>query len=88
LDIELRVATPFDWRVIGETEQSRYPEEILLASPATELRAELDVVEIMAQVSGVAFNLPQGAHLAGSDDLVLIEEKHGDPSSGDEFVEL
>ena len=73
---------------LGETEQSRHPEQVFLASAATELRAELDVVEVVTELSGVAFNLPQGAHLAGSDDLVLVEEEYGNTGCGDEFVEL
>ena len=73
MNFELGIALPLDRRILGETKQSRHPEHVLFAAAATELSTEIDVLEVVPEVCRVAFNLSQSAHLAGSDDLILIE---------------
>ena len=73
---------------VGEAEQSRNPQHVFFAAAAPELRTKLDVLKVVAEVRRVPFDLSQGAHLARSDDLVLVKEKDGDPCGSDEFVEL
>jgi len=61
---------------------------VFFAAAAPELLAKRNVLKVESEVLCVALDLLEGSHFTGADHLVLVEQKDGDPSSGDKFVDL
>jgi hypothetical protein len=65
-----------------------HPADVLLASAATELRVETDVLDAMTQPLSVRRDVLQGSEFTWSYDLMLIQKEHGHPCGRDELVYL
>lgn len=90
LHVERRIARPVCRAVAGgrQAEQAPDPLHVLLAAPATELVVEADLVHRKAEHGGVSFDVVHRAPLAGTDDLMLVQEKDRHPCRSHQLVHL
>src|SRR5665811_786418 len=84
----MRITDPLNGSTGRQPQQPLDPEQVLLRATATELGIKADLLDSYSPCVGVLLDVRDGALLARTHDLELVEQEDRHPGRGDKLVDL